>query len=51
MKTASLIEHLSVIKDFRQDWKVEHKLTYILLQTICGVICGSEGWEEIEDLW
>lgn len=49
MKTASLMEHLSIIKDFRQDWKVEHKLTDILLLTICGVICGAEGWEEIED--
>ncbi|MBE0507769.1 MAG: transposase family protein, partial [Marinospirillum sp.] len=49
MKTASLMEHLSVIKDFRQAWKVEHKLTDILLLTVCGVICGAEGWEEIED--
>lgn len=49
MKTASLMEHLSIIKDFHQDWKVEHKLTDILLLTICGVICGAEGWEEIED--
>lgn len=49
MKTPSLVEHLSVIKDFRQDWKIEHKLTDILLLTICAVICGAEGWDEIED--
>ena len=33
----------------RQTWKVEHKLADILLLTICGVIAGAEGWEEIED--
>lgn len=38
MKTASLMEHLSVIKDFRQAWKVEHKLTDILFLTICAVV-------------
>lgn len=43
MKTASLVEYLSVIKDIRQAWKVEHKLTGNLLLTICAVICGAEG--------
>ena len=41
MKTPSLVEHLSVIKDFREDWKIEHKLTDILLLTICALICGG----------
>lgn len=49
MKTASLVEHLSVIKDIRQAWKVEHKLTDILFLTVCAVISGCEGWDEIED--
>lgn len=49
MKTASLMEHLSVIKDIRQAWKVEHKITDILFLTICAVISGCEGWDEIED--
>ncbi|MBW9309838.1 transposase family protein [Escherichia coli] len=29
--------------------KVEHKLSDILLLTICAVISGAEGWEDIED--
>ncbi|MBB7453757.1 ISAs1 family transposase, partial [Escherichia coli] len=32
-----------------QAWKVEHKLSDILLLTICAVISGAEGWEDIED--
>ncbi|EOX5229314.1 ISAs1 family transposase, partial [Escherichia coli] len=35
--------------DYRQAWKVEHKLSDILLLTICAVISGAEGWEDIED--
>lgn len=49
MKTASLIDHLAIIKDSRQSGKVEHKLTDILLLTICAVISGCEGWDEIKD--
>ena len=41
--------NLSVIYDHRQSWKVHHKLSDILLWTICAVIAGAEGWEEIED--
>ncbi|RAU18157.1 ISAs1 family transposase [Nitrincola tibetensis] len=46
---ASPAEHLAVIKDPRQTWKVEHNLTDILLLTICAVMAGSEGCDEIED--
>ncbi|EKP2914223.1 transposase family protein [Escherichia coli] len=28
---------------------MEHKLSDILLLTICAVISGAEGWEDIED--
>ncbi|HHU0771530.1 TPA: transposase family protein, partial [Escherichia coli] len=30
-------------------WKVEHKLSGILLLTIFAVISGAESWEDIED--
>lgn len=42
------MEHISIIPDYRQAWKVEHKLSYILLLTIYVVISGAEGWEDIE---
>ncbi|MFP2222853.1 transposase family protein, partial [Escherichia coli] len=36
------MEHISVIPDYRQAWKVEHKLSDILLLTICAVISGAK---------
>ncbi len=49
MEIKKLMEHISVIPDYRQAWKVEYKLSDILLLTICAVISGAEGWEDIED--
>ena len=49
MELKKLMEHISTIPDYRQAWKVEHKLSDILLLTICAVISGAEGWEDIED--
>lgn len=51
MLTPSLMHHLSIVPDFRQAWKVQHQLSDILFLTVCAVICGAEGWDEIEDLW
>lgn len=50
MENHDLLSHFSIVQGFRQsDDKVKHKLTDILLLTICAVIAGAEGWEEIED--
>ncbi|MGT5107852.1 transposase family protein, partial [Escherichia coli] len=49
MELKKLMEHISIIPDYSQAWKVEHKLSDILLLTICAVISGVEGWEDIED--
>ena len=49
MELKKLMEHISIIPGYRQTWKVEHKLSDILLLTICAVISGAEGWEDIED--
>ncbi len=43
------MEHISIIPDYRYSWKVEHKLSGILLLTIFAVISGAESWEDIED--
>lgn len=45
----SPFEHFNAIRDPRQPWKVEHSLADIILLSVCAVIAGSEGWEEIED--
>ena len=49
MNAFNLIDQLSSIEDYRQEWKIEHNLLDILLLTICAVIAGAEGWEEIDD--
>jgi predicted transposase YbfD/YdcC len=49
MSAPSLLHYLSVVSDFRQSWKVQHQLSDILFLVVCAVICGSEGWDEIED--
>ncbi len=49
MNLEDLMKHITIIPDYRQSWKVEHKLSDILLLTICAVIAGAEGWEDIED--
>lgn len=49
MNAFNLIEKFSVLNDYRQPWKVVHKLSDILLLVICAVIAGCDGWDEIED--
>jgi predicted transposase YbfD/YdcC len=44
----SLKHHLSNVEDPRIDRKKLHLLEDILLLTVMAVICGCEGWEEIE---
>ena len=48
MSVPSLFHYLSIIPGFRQSWKVQHQLSDILFLVVCAVICGSEGWDEIE---
>ncbi|RBP14899.1 DDE family transposase [Pseudocitrobacter faecalis] len=43
MELKKLMEHISVIPDYRQAWKVEYKLSDILLLIICTVISGAKG--------
>ncbi|GHW30908.1 hypothetical protein VCSRO150_3223 [Vibrio cholerae] len=42
--------HFQIIKDYRQESKVEHKLSDIILLTICGVLSGHDGWDSIIDI-
>ncbi|WP_418641895.1 ISAs1 family transposase [Vibrio chaetopteri] len=39
--------HFDVIPDYRQQGKVEHKLTDIILLTICAVLSGQDDWKAI----
>ena len=45
----NLIERLDKIKDPREEWKVDHKLSAIIFVTLCAILCGAESWLDIED--
>lgn len=49
MNGLSLLDHISIIHDHRQPWKIIHKLSDILFLSIVAVIGGAEGWDEIAD--
>lgn len=42
-------EHFSKVSDPRKDRTKEHKLIDIIAIAICAVICGAEGWVDIEN--
>jgi predicted transposase YbfD/YdcC len=42
-------EHFSKVTDPRKDRTKEHKLIDIISIAICAVICGAEGWVDIEN--
>src|SRR5262249_62405364 len=44
----ALAESFGKIKDPRVERTKQHKLIDILIIAICAVICGAEGWGEIE---
>lgn len=42
-------EYFSELKDPRQTAKISYPLFDVLFLTVCAVIAGAEGWEDIED--
>ncbi|RVU31975.1 ISAs1 family transposase [Rheinheimera riviphila] len=49
MQTDSFTLHFSALKDQRQSAKVHYPLFDIIFLTLCAVMTGAEGWEDIED--
>lgn len=45
---SSIAEHFGQVKDPRQH-DVDHLLIEIITIAICGVICGADGWVEVEE--
>ncbi|MBV8709172.1 MAG: ISAs1 family transposase [Acidobacteriaceae bacterium] len=46
---AVFLDHFSGLEDGREAGKVLHPVPEILLVTLCGVMAGAEGFEDIED--
>ncbi len=46
--TADISKHFSKLGDLREQKKIEHRLLDMVVITICAVICGADGWVDIE---
>ena len=44
----TIADHFTEIEDPRVERTRQHKLSDIITIAICGVICGAEGWTDIE---
>ena len=44
----SLVEHFSSLEDPRRPQGRRHNLLDIITMTICGVVAGAEGWDDVE---
>ncbi len=49
MKTDFFLKHFSVIPDPRSTINRKHLLIDILFVTVCAVVCGAKGWNEIAE--
>ncbi len=47
--TNNFIHHFSIIPDPRIERHKQHQLIDILFLSVCAVLSGAEGWEDIED--
>lgn len=47
ISAAGIERHFSSLTDPRIQYKVRHKLTDIIVITICAVISGADGWTEV----
>ena len=43
------MDHFASLEDAREAGKILHPLPEIVLVTLCGMIAGADGWEDIED--
>jgi predicted transposase YbfD/YdcC len=47
--TASILEHFEGLTDPRVERTKEHQLLDIIAIALCAVICGAEGWTQVEE--
>ncbi|MGB3766498.1 MAG: transposase family protein, partial [Phormidesmis sp.] len=48
LPSSSRLTHFETLEDPRTAYLIEHRLLDIVALTICAVVCGAEGWEDIE---
>ncbi len=48
LSNCAIATYFNEIKDPPFDRKKRHNLLDIILLSVCGVMCGADGWEEID---
>lgn len=48
-KKANFMDQLSKINDERSEKNLLHSVSEILLAALCSVLCGADGWQDMED--
>ena len=46
---SKFLDHFGGLEDKRMSGKIVHSVAEIMLVTLCGVIAGADGWEDIQD--
>ena len=49
MSTLPLAAHISMLQNPRIDRTTQHLLLDIVVIAFCAVLCGAEGWEDMEE--
>ena len=49
MISNAFLMHFGCLKDPRQTAKISYPLFDVLFLTVCAIIAGAQGWEDIED--
>lgn len=49
MSTLPLVTHFAILQDPRIDRSKQHSLLDIVVIAFCAMLCGAEGWEDMED--
>ncbi len=49
MSSVPLVSHFTLLQDPRLDRTKQHALLDIVVIAFCAVLCGAEGWEDMED--
>ncbi|CAM4457296.1 MAG: hypothetical protein LEGION0403_FIIPPAGN_02326 [Legionella sp.] len=44
----TIADHFSIIKDPRQQSKIEYELLDVIFLCVVGMICGAEAWDDME---
>jgi predicted transposase YbfD/YdcC len=48
-KSKGIVEYFSNVPDPRMDRRKVHSLMDIMVISVCAVLCGAEGWQDIRD--